>query len=105
MFTSQVPELETLARTPFEAMRRFDLFKMAKEDGRLSEDDPMPTKETLINLLSEEKPKKKAVDIAPFLGLSFFELQKECRNLGIEFERSTKKEVLLQKLKNHLESA
>lgn len=104
-FTSAQPELDTLARSPLEAMRRFDLFKRAVSEKKLDGDGPMPTKEALISIIVGESPKKDEVDISQFLEMKFFTLRKECKDRGIPFERDDKKDVLIQRLKNYLENS
>ena len=105
---SAFPEME--GRSPLDSKRRIELFKMAVESEVVSADDAMPTKDTLITLLkSGVKAVKRPVEVtqednplAKFDDMKNPQLWGYCKENGIPWHKSDKREVLMERILDHL---
>jgi len=95
-FIFSTPESESIgSNNPLQQMRRTELFNVAIKKGLIDRDAATPTKDELI-LLIETAPEQTIISLERAKTLRHFGLLGLCKKVGIECDRKSTREYLLE---------
>ena len=95
-FVFRTPEVDSIgSNNPLQMMRRSQLFDLAIKKGLIDRDQPTPTKEELIMLI-ETAPEMEIITLERAKTLRHFGLLGLCKKVGIECDKTSTREYLLE---------
>ena len=101
-FVFSTPEVESIgSNDPLHQMRRSQLFELAIKKGLIGRDQVTPTKDELIVLI-ETAPEQDVISLERAKSLRHFGLLGLCKKVGIECDRTSTREYLLEEYENLL---
>ena len=95
-FVFQTPETDSIGSSnPLQMMRRRELFALAIKKGLIDQEVGTPTKDELIVLI-ETAPERDIITLERAKTLRHFGLLGLCKKVGIECDKTSTREYLLE---------